>query len=157
MLEEKTLVAGILFVIAAFSDLLDGYLARKWDAISNFGKLADPIADKIMSISALLILYILGRLHYAFIIVLAVKEILMITGGAVLYFKKIVVYAVWFGKLATLILNCSIAVILFFDLSNIFVNVLVGFAMFVEIAALLMYIRRYFELKSLAEPGDAAD
>lgn len=156
MLEEKTLLAGILFVVAAFSDLLDGYLARKWDAISNFGKLADPIADKIMSISALLILCILGRLHYAFIIVLAVKEILMVTGSAVLYFKKIIVYAVWFGKLATLVLNCSIAAILFFNLPNLVVNVLVGFAMFVEIAALAMYTKRYFELKSMADPGEAA-
>ncbi len=151
MLEEKNFIAGILFAAAAFSDLLDGFLARRWDAVSNFGKLADPIADKAMSISSLLILCILGRLHYAFIIVLAIKESAMVIGSAILYFKKIVVYAVWFGKAATLVLNCSIAAILFFNLSNIAVNVLVGFAMFVEIAALAMYVRRYFQLKAQAE------
>lgn len=150
-LEEKFMVAGVIFVIAAFSDILDGYLARKWDVVSNLGKLADPIADKIMSISAIVVLCILGRLHYVAIIVLAVKESAMIIGSAILYFKKIVVYALWFGKLSTFILNTSIAAILFFNLSNIVVNSLIAFAMLIEIITLLLYVKKYFEYKAKAE------
>jgi CDP-diacylglycerol---glycerol-3-phosphate 3-phosphatidyltransferase len=54
-------LAWILFLVAAFSDLWDGYLARKHGWISNFGKLVDPIADKLLLVATLLPFYILSR------------------------------------------------------------------------------------------------
>lgn len=55
------LLAFIFFLIAAFSDLVDGHLARKHGWISNFGKLLDPVADKLLLVSTLLPIYILSQ------------------------------------------------------------------------------------------------
>jgi len=61
-------VALILFIGASFTDYLDGYLARKWNQISNFGRMLDPIADKVMVIISLLVVVIFNGFDYLFLI-----------------------------------------------------------------------------------------
>lgn len=151
MLQRIFIGAGIVFFVAALSDLLDGFLARRWKVVSNFGKLADPLADKAMQISAILLLCILGRLHFAFIIVLIIKEGLMIYGSYLLFKKKIVVFAVWYGKAATFLLNGAVFWILILNLNNLWVNLLIAIAMASELVALILYTKRYFKLKKEAE------
>ncbi len=151
MLKEEYLVSAFIFIGAGFSDLLDGYLARKWNVVSNFGKLADPFADKALHISAIILLCILGKLHITFAYILAVKEIMMIGGGLLLLRKKVVVYAMWFGKVAALIMNATIVFILVFMPAFLVSNILMGVAMLLEIIALSLYTKRYFDLKKEAE------
>lgn len=156
VLKENFLAGGFVFIIAAFSDLLDGYLARKWKVISNFGKLADPLADKAIQISAIILLCILGKLHFVLGIILAIKEFLMILGSYLLYKNKIVVYALWFGKIAALTINTAIAFILIFNPNILVSNIFVGAALTIEIIALILYTKRYFELKRQADkPGES--
>lgn len=105
--------AAGLFVLAALTDLLDGYLARKLNQITDFGKLADPAADKLMQLSALLCLCITGRIRVWILLIYAVKEILQVIGGLrLLNIRKYVVYSKWSGKIATTLLFVVITVII---------------------------------------------
>ena len=91
----------LVYVLAFFTDVLDGYIARKHDWITNIGKVLDPLADKLMMIAALLCFYRAGKVPLFILLIAMCKEVLMITIGAFLYTKKVVVYADWFGKIAT--------------------------------------------------------
>ena len=89
-----------VFVIASLTDLLDGYIARKHNLITNFGKLMDPLADKLMVLSVMLSQALKGYLPWLPLIILFVKELLMVLGGAFMLRKKIVVYSQSIGKIA---------------------------------------------------------
>ncbi|MBQ3140446.1 MAG: CDP-diacylglycerol--glycerol-3-phosphate 3-phosphatidyltransferase [Clostridia bacterium] len=75
----NVLVAGIIFGVAMFTDLLDGKLARKYNLVSDFGKLWDPLADKLMVLAALLGLMLYGRCS-AFVVLIVVARELIISG-----------------------------------------------------------------------------
>lgn len=151
MIKGDYTLAALVFCIAGLSDLLDGYLARKWKVVSNFGKLADPLADKAIQISAVLLMVIFKFLNPAFLIVLGIKESLMIFGSYLLYKKKVIVYADWYGKLAALLLNAAIFWILILRLNSVWANSFMAIAYAAEILALVLYTIRYFKLKKEAE------
>jgi len=67
--------AVVVFVVAAFTDFLDGYLARRWHVITSFGKLADPIADKALVLATLLMLVIIDGVPWWPLAVLVVREV----------------------------------------------------------------------------------
>lgn len=98
-----------LYIAAFITDVLDGFLARKFNWISKFGKLVDPFADKAMLISALICLCAVGAFPIWLLIIMAVKELLMVIGGAILLRKKnVAVYADMWGKVATGLFFASI-------------------------------------------------
>lgn len=102
-LEGRYLPALSAFLFAFFTDVLDGELARRNGWISNLGKLLDPLADKIMTLAALICIY-LGKREGVYLLLFAVmlvKELLMLVGGFLLAGRNIVVAASWPGKLAT--------------------------------------------------------
>lgn len=68
-------IATAFFITAAFTDWLDGWLARRWNQTSNFGAFLDPVADKLMVTAALLILLQLGRVHALVALVIIGREI----------------------------------------------------------------------------------
>jgi len=151
MIKKDFTISATIFCIAGLSDLLDGYLARKWKVVSNFGKLADPLADKAIQISAVLLMVIFKFLNPAFLILLGIKEGLLIFGSYLLYKKKVIVHADWYGKLSTLLLNAAIFWILILNLNSIWANSLMAIAYAAEILALILYTVRYFRLKREAE------
>lgn len=102
------IVSAIIYVTAFLTDLLDGYLARRFDWTSKIGKVLDPFADKLMLVTVLACFFAIGKLNSWIFITIALVEFIMIVVSAVLYFNKVVVYADWFGKIATGLFGAAI-------------------------------------------------
>jgi len=114
-LEKNLLYSVIIFILAGVTDVLDGYIARKYDAITKWGQAMDPLADKLMQLTVL-VCFTLKRLIPLWVITIyAIKEILMILGGIILYTRKdkLVVPANSYGKIATVIFYFAILAISF--------------------------------------------
>ncbi len=105
----------LVFLLAGATDVLDGYLARKWNQITSFGKLMDPLADKLMTLTMIFCLMNTGFLPVWVFIVQAGKELMMVLGGLVLLKgvngQKIIVMANWAGKAATALIISAIALV----------------------------------------------
>ena len=112
--QERYFALGV-FLLASFTDLLDGYIARKYNLITNFGKLMDPLADKLMVISVLLVQTISGILPPAAVIVVILKEIIMVLGGVYMLKKGIVVYSEPVGKAAQFLFIVAISLSFFHE------------------------------------------
>lgn len=104
-----------IFIIASLTDLADGYIARKYHLITNFGKLMDPLADKLMVLSVMLSLALKKMVPWAPLIILFAKELLMVLGGVLMLDKGLVVQAVRIGKIAQTCVVCSLVLSFFYD------------------------------------------
>lgn len=94
-----------VFLLASFTDFLDGRIARKYHLISDFGKLMDPLADKVMVLTAMFSMtignrYIAPVIPWVAVIVLFLKELVMVIGSAYMLKNDIVVSASMAGKVA---------------------------------------------------------
>ena len=107
--------AFILMIVAALTDLLDGKIARKFNMVSNLGKILDPIADKLSQIAIVVILIVKywdGYLKYILFLFI-VKELLMVLGGALLMAKGMrPVAAEMWGKVATTVFYVFMIIII---------------------------------------------
>lgn len=134
----------ITYIAAFLTDLLDGFLARRNNWISNLGKVLDPLADKLMVLTALICFFTRGWLPLYMILIVIAKELIMIIGGAILFRKDVFVYSDWFGKLASGFFNASIALTLikcFYPQIGILDIVVLGIAIVLALIALVHYAR----------------
>ena len=109
IMQNEYQMAIILFTLSSITDILDGVIARKFDFISNFGKLMDPVADKLTQVS------IVFTLAYKLVIPMWIfaglifKEFIMMLGAFLLYKKKdVVVSSKWYGKLTTVLIYMAV-------------------------------------------------
>lgn len=93
--------AAVLFIVAIATDGIDGYLARRYEIVTDLGKLLDPIADKVLTGFAFVGLWLLGELPLWVVVVVLVREI-GITVHRLVVASNHVVAAAWMGKLKTL-------------------------------------------------------
>ena len=96
----QKMAALAVFCAASLTDMLDGYLARKLNQITDFGKLFDPLADKLMVLTAMVCQTFWGPLPLVAVIIVAAKELMMVLGGVFMLSKGVVVYSNYFGKAA---------------------------------------------------------
>ena len=92
--------AAVLFIVAIATDGIDGYIARRHDIVTDLGKLLDPIADKVLTGAAFVVLSILGELPPWVVVLVLVRE-LGITVHRLVVATDHVVAAAWMGKLKT--------------------------------------------------------
>lgn len=107
------LVAGILFLLASFTDFLDGYLSRKYNWISDFGKIWDPIADKLLINSLMILLSVLQIVPWYLTVIMVIRDLIVDGYRTFLSSKKVIIPANIFGKLKTVIQMIAIIIVLF--------------------------------------------
>lgn len=103
-----------IFTIASLLDIIDGFIARKFNAITNLGKILDPVADKILQLCAVICFTIKELIPFFVVIVLGLKELTMLIGGGIISKKKRnMVYSNTFGKIASFITSFTLCSIFF--------------------------------------------
>lgn len=144
---DSYIAAFIIFTISGLTDILDGFIARKYNFITNFGKLIDPLADKCTQIITLGTLAIKDIIPMWIIIIVILKEFIMVAGASFLYGKELVVSSRWYGKLATVLFYIAIVCSLFikqFDFSFDFSIYIYYLALISTIFSLIMYIKAFY-------------
>ena len=145
------IIAFIVFTLSGLTDIADGFIARKFNLISNFGKFMDPLADKLTQIATLTSLVITDIIPIWILVIVLLKEFIMIVGASFLYGKDVVVYSRWYGKLATVLFYIAIVASLLvkqFGLSEIWANLDFGLyclAIVTTVFALVMYVKDLYQ------------
>ncbi|MBQ9013635.1 MAG: CDP-diacylglycerol--glycerol-3-phosphate 3-phosphatidyltransferase [Bacilli bacterium] len=116
VVDSKYLIAGILFILASITDFLDGYIARKNNLVTDFGKLLDAIADKVLVNSVLIILASQGFIHPIIPVVIIVRDSIVNSIKMIAASKGKVVAAIKSGKIKTATLMVGITLTLFYNL-----------------------------------------
>lgn len=153
---DNYVLALILFSLSSLTDILDGYIARHFDAISDFGKLMDPLADKLTQISILITLTIQKIIPLWIVVIMMSKDLVLICGASFLYGKDLVVSSKWYGKLATVLLYIAVVCSLFIKLFDFyrFDVFIYALAIFFAIWALIGYINYFYRKGYLPKKED---
>lgn len=112
LLKGHYTTALVIFLIASISDFFDGYLARKMNLVSNFGKFMDPTADKLLVYSALFIFVQRGDMSSIFVTIIVSRDFMINTMRSIAVEKNIVVPAMWSGKIKTTVQMIGIMAIM---------------------------------------------
>lgn len=153
LIKNMYLLAFIMLTLSALTDVLDGFIARRFYLITDFGKLMDPLADKATQLAILITLALkqtsdgdpIIPIWILFIIIL--KEALMIAGASFLYGKDLVVSSKWYGKATTVIFYIAIVsslVIAYFDINYRFDTYIYYVGLAMTIFSLVMYFKSFY-------------
>lgn len=147
---------GVL-VLSALSDFFDGIIARKFNQISEVGKLLDPVADKLTQVAVILCVALRHPQYLWLFLLCVVKEGLQLLGGLLLVSKNTKMDgAEWYGKLATGVFYFAMAFIVVADqwltayksVTDVIAAVLIGALIVCMLIAFFGYARLFFQLKS---------
>jgi CDP-diacylglycerol--glycerol-3-phosphate 3-phosphatidyltransferase len=103
--------AGVVFALAAITDQLDGWLARRWRVESAFGKVADPLADRLMIDVCVVLLVVYDRLPWVALVIL-LRDVVLVGGYRLVVPRGYEFEVSWLGKVATWGLYASLALVL---------------------------------------------
>ena len=112
----KYIIVGFLFIIASLTDFLDGYVARKYNMVTDFGKMIDAISDKLLTNSVLIILACAGKISTIVTVVIVMRDIIVDSIKMVVGNKGTAVAAIGIAKVKTATLMVGITLTLFYNL-----------------------------------------
>ena len=142
--------AGIFFAAAALTDQLDGYLARRWHVESAFGKVADPLADRLMIVVAVVLLWLEGRLPLAGMLVVLARDLVLVLGYKLVVPRGYDFEVSFLGKLATWVLYASLCFVIVTSKGTDWPLVLFWIGVALAVAAAAEYVLR--ARRTLVEP-----
>lgn len=140
-----------IFVGASFTDFLDGYLARKNNLVTNFGKFMDPLADKLLVCSAMICLLAIGKLPAWVVIVIISREFIISGFRLVASDNGIVIAASYWGKFKT-VSQMAMVIVLIADLGGVFQTIgtiLIYVALCLTVISLIDYIVKNKQVLSM--------
>jgi CDP-diacylglycerol--glycerol-3-phosphate 3-phosphatidyltransferase len=109
LLNHSAFFAFLVFSIASLTDFLDGYVARKSNQITKFGKIADPLVDRIFIVSAIVALFIIGKIPLWIVLIFTVRDLFMIAGYKIIEIKaKTNISVTFIGKLSSAFLMIAL-------------------------------------------------
>lgn len=150
---NKYSIAFILLTISGLTDVLDGFIARKFNFITDFGKLIDPLADKATQLSILITLSLKTTssgepiIPIWILFIIFKKEFMMIAGASFLYGKDLVVSSKWYGKLTTVLFYIAIVssfIIAYFNIPYRFDTYIYYLGLAMTIFSLIMYFNSFY-------------
>ena len=144
---NKPLYALIVFIVAGLTDALDGFIARKFNQITTFGKILDPIADKALLVSGFIFIYssdLPVKFPYWYVVIVISRDIYILLGSALIYFMKgyIDVRPSVFGKATTFFQILSVVAVLVANITYIpqdFVDWIIYTASFFTVLSTITY------------------
>ena len=116
LVDLKYIIVGILFIIASLTDFLDGYVARKYNLVTDFGKMIDAISDKLLTNSVLIILACNGKISTIVAVVIVMRDIVVDSIKMVIGNQGAAVAAIGLAKVKTSTLMVGIILTLFSNL-----------------------------------------
>lgn len=147
---SNTIIITAILIAIYISDLLDGYLARKLNQVSELGKIIDPLADKIAVVSIVIILYLQGRVETWFFVIVIARDLLILMFG--LYLKsrnKIVLMSNYPGKAAVFSIGIIILLTVFntgsCELLQKVISYLYYISVILIIYSLYLYLMRFYK------------
>lgn len=149
--QSEYFFATFVVLIASLTDFLDGFIARKFDMVTEFGKLLDPVADKLMQFALLFVLLVKTNYVYILVIIFLIKEITMAITGYIFFKKgKKLDGAKWFGKVSTTVFYFTMSILILFpklyDYNKNIVYTLVIICASFLILSFLLYGREYYTM-----------
>lgn len=126
VIDIKYLIAGVLFILASLTDFLDGYIARKYNMVTDFGKMTDAIADKMLVNSVLIILASTGFISAIIPVVVVLRDTVVDVIKMIVGNKGKAVAAIKSGKIKTACLMVGITLTLFYNLPFELINIRVS-------------------------------
>ena len=147
LVHDQFILAIIFLTLSGITDILDRTIARKFNFITNFGKLIDPLADKITQLSILWMLVSKNIIPLWILVIVLLKEATMVAGASFLYGKELVVSSKWYGKASTVLFYLAIVLSMIFKdlqiqsgIDLIIYYIAVSMTMF----SLIMYFREFY-------------
>ena len=144
---DQFILAITFLTLSGLTDILDGTIARKFNLITNFGKLIDPLADKITQLSLLGTLVVKNIIPLWILVIVLVKEAAMVAGASFLYGKELVVSSKWYGKASTVLFYFAIVLSMIFkdlQIQSSIDLILYYIAVAMTLFSLVMYFREFY-------------
>ena len=146
---------GVL-VLSGVTDALDGFIARRYNQITDCGKLLDPISDKLTQVAVVVALATRFDELLPLAALCLVKESCQAIGGAIMLKRQCAVRgSKWFGKVSTVVFYASMSALVLFDLSGFIRWLLVGLAGSCMLVAFVGYLRIFIEVSREGKPVSA--